>query len=71
MKALFVAATALAVLAAGSALANGSLTSNRAGTQVIGPAISRELASQTTKQLSDAVAEATRPAESAASESDR
>ena len=71
MKALFVAATALAVLAAGSALANDAVTSSRAGTQVIGPTITRAVVSQTTRQLSDAVAEATRPAESAVSESSR
>ena len=71
MKALFVAATALAVLAAGSALAYDGWTSSRAGTQVIGPTISRAAASQTTKQLSDAVAKATRPAESAVGESNR
>lgn len=71
MKALFVAAAALAVLAVGSALANDAVTSSHAGTQVIGPTITREVASQTTRQLSDAVAKATRPAESAVSESSR
>lgn len=51
MKALFVAR---------AALADEALTSIRAGTQVIGPTITREVAGQTARQLSDAVATAMR-----------
>jgi hypothetical protein len=71
MKTLFVAAVALSTLAAGSALASDSASSNSAGTKVIGPAVSRELASQTIKQVSGAAAEATRASGSVATEADR
>jgi hypothetical protein len=60
MKMLFVAAVALGMLAAGSAVAGDTSSSSRAGTQVTGPAVSREVAIQTIKQVSGAAAEATR-----------
>ncbi len=71
MRALFLAAIALGMLAAGAVFAADTSSSNRAGTQVIGPTVTRELASQTTKQLSGAVSEATRASMSAATEGDR